>query len=153
MSGPIPKVGVGWYHAQTEVDVVVCLSTVEHWISHFDPGIGRSVRCGGDSCGYCLKGWTQQLRVVVGVQSPRQGKVLLELRERHRGVFEVLEVGSKIRIVKLGSAKNAPVQVDLAGKKEVEEWSICNLVGNLGLQTHLRKSDQTTEGGEMSATA
>lgn len=153
MNQSIPKVGTAWYHAQTEVDAVVVVSQVEYWLSHFTPSLGRSIRCGGDDCAICKSGWAPQLRVVIGVESVRQGRVLLELRERHRPIFEVLEVGTKIRIWKTGSAKNAPVEVVIAGRKDVEEWSIRNLVASLGTQTILRKSDQSDEVGTNSATA
>lgn len=148
-----PRVGTPWYHPQQELDVVICLTQVEHWVSHYSPEQGRSVRCSGDNCPLCAKGWGQQLRVVIGVQSAKQGRCLMELRERHRQVFEGLEIGRKIRVCKTGSAKNSPVECALMGLIEAEEWSIAPLVAHLGLNPFKRNSDQTSEAGTVSETA
>ena len=117
---------------------LTCLSRVYPWFAHFDPTLRLPFRCSGESCLYCGAGRKQELRFVVGCFSERTGRVLFEMRERHRPIAAEMDdsatcgVGHVLLVSRSGSAQNSPIQVEIGGWKEVEEWDIARLVDSLG---------------------
>ena len=83
-------------------EFVVC-STVEWWVSHWDPQRMRSRRCGGIQCALCAIGSPKVTRFVVLAVDSHNREWLLEFRERHRKLVERLEAsvsnGQGVRIV------------------------------------------------------
>lgn len=142
--------GPRFLKVETFVYRLVCRSRVEHWLAHFDPVTRMPYRCEGEGCKFCDSGRVPELRFVLGVWSERTGRALLELRERHRQVLEAMAseelegIGARLRVWRSGSAKNSPIEVELEGFEESDEWDISRLVLSLGL-TQSRKSPNCIE--------
>lgn len=119
-------------------ELVVC-SRVEWWVSHWDVERKRSRRCAGVGCALCAIGSPKVLRFVMLVVDQHGREGLIELRERHRQVVERIDAtvtnGEGVRIVvrKDGSAKNAPVNVQVLGVETVFRREIKLLVAAFGL--------------------
>ena len=126
-------------------EFVVC-STVEWWVSHWDPQRMRSRRCGGIQCALCAIGSPKVTRFVVLAVDSHNREWLLEFRERHRKLVERLEAsvsnGQGVRIVgrKDGSAKNSPCDYQLLGEEECFRREIKLLVESFGLPALIRPS-------------
>lgn len=127
-----------WLVATPEPQRVIVYSSLHSWRSHWDNGLGRSIRCNPESCVYCNSGESPLIRYVVGVYKPADRRYLLELRKRHEEVvFQLREsgpdaVGRHLTVQKLGTAKNSPIDVQLGIKTAGEFWDIAGLVSSLG---------------------
>jgi hypothetical protein len=143
-------VAVTWFSAAERKTELMVISQPTHWISHWDVQLRRSRKCGGRECYCCAQGYQQVLRVVVMCVDPGGRDVLLELRERHREIFDRYDslVGLRLSVRKLGSAKNSPVEIRPLDFAAAVERDITRLVDTLGLPP-LRVS----AGAEQSSTA
>lgn len=110
------------------------ISEIESWVSHWDARIGKSRRCGGPGCALCHMGYQKQLRVVVMTIDKSGRDTLIELRERHRTYLDGVEsvVGLKVRMKKMGAARNSRIELDIIGSQEVATRDIKRLVLCLG---------------------
>lgn len=135
MRQPIPRVQVEWLKLSDRWQEVMVISEPTSWISHFDVQLRRTRRCGGSTCYPCATGAQRQLRVVIMVVDGRGKDFLLELRERHREMFDRYEsmVGLRLRIRKFGTASNSPVEVKPIEFAAAVERDIGRLVESLGL--------------------
>lgn len=128
----------------SELIRLTVLTRVYHWVGHYDPALRLAVRCGGQCCDYCSSGRIPELRFVVGCYSARHGRCLFEMRERHRPILEQLDshecmgVGCKLHIMRRGTAKNSPIDVEIHGWEANEEWDIQRLVDSLGTNPRQR---------------
>lgn len=131
----------------TELVRLHCLTRVYPWVAHYDPVLRLAVRCAGEYCGYCDAGRTPELRFVIGCYSDRAGRVLFEMRERHRGVASEMDehcmrgVGFKLQVHRTGTAINSPIEVSVVDWVEADEWDISKLVDALGLIQSGKKSE------------
>ena len=129
-----PRISPSWFKASDRKQEVLVISELTHWISHWDADTHRSVRCGGRLCMACHYGAPKQLRVVVLLVDGAGKECLLELRERHREVFDSYPsvAGLRLTVRKEGTAKNSPVTVKVVGQTLVAVRDISRLVETLG---------------------
>lgn len=139
-----PPLKVGWLQVTDRSQEVLCVSRASEWVSHWDPELRRSIRCGGRSCYPCSLGVQRQLRVVVMVVTATGEDKLLELRERHRERFDAYEtmVGLRLRVRKAGTAKNSPVDIAVRSQDLAVERDISRLVEQLGLPPILVRAEE-----------
>lgn len=111
------------------------ISEPEHWVSHWEPALRRSRRCGGPTCYQCSVGIKKQLRVVIMCVDSIGRDALIELRERHREIFDSYEttVGLRIELRRSGTAKNSPVDMKVLSRGDAIERNIAALVRSFGL--------------------
>jgi SHS2 domain-containing protein len=82
---------------------------------------------------------------------------LLELRERHLGLMELLrnqtrgELGAVLNVKKAGEAKNSPVEITSSDQEQVIEQDISRLVESLGLVARHVTEDQAEEDAAVNA--
>lgn len=133
-----------WLRPGPRWNEVLIISELHHWVSHWDNAIGRSRRCGGPGCKLCAIGYQKQLRVVVMGLDASQRDVLMELRERHRSMFDGFEsvVGLVVRIRKTGTARNSPVELDVRDRRNAAERDISRLVLSLGEEPQFLEDDR-----------
>lgn len=144
--------GPHWLVASIRRQRVVVCSRIRHWVSHWDVTAGQSRRCGGATCLLCQLGLPKQFRYVCLVVDQSGCQRLVELRERHYGLMEILrnqqrgELGAVLVIRKTGEAKNSPVEITSTGQEQVIEQSIDRLVDSLGLPAkHVQEAEQVIE--------
>lgn len=119
--------------------IVTVLSELHWWPSHWDEAAAKTRRCAGPDCVLCSSGSPAKLRFVLGVELQGERR-LLELRDRHRPVLELLDThpegfpGAKLRIQKLGPGRNSPVDVEYKSRTACPlVWDIGPLIPHLGL--------------------
>ena len=124
------------------------------WVSHWDVAAWRSRRCGGPECAMCWASSPTQVRIVLALDHPKVGRCLLELRERHRPLAELLHnsestgVGAVLKVQRAGCAKNTPIDVEFQRWDEVSNvWDPGPLVDVVGLPPLLRESAVRLEVG------
>lgn len=121
-----------------QITRVHVLSRVNWWFGHWSVALGAKVRCTGLNCSYCNSGAKQTVYYVVGVFHHRHGRMLLELRDRHRPIIEELHahetggVGTWLHISRRGVAQNAPIDIEIARWEQAQEWDITGLVESIG---------------------
>lgn len=131
----IPKIGPKWVKFTDRWQEFITISEPHHWISHWDTEAQRSRRCGEDLCYMCAIGVPKQLRVVILCRDSKGHEVLIELRERHREVFEHYEpmTGLRFKARKMGTARNSPVEVVPMDFAAAVARDISRLVDSFGL--------------------
>ncbi len=145
-----------WLRVGTELVAVQVLSRWHSWRAHFDYSLNCKVRCGGVRCSYCDSGSKPLLLFVLGCAHARHGRVLLELRERHRDLIgkmnehELEGIGFWLRLAKSSLAVNASLNAEIYKWEPAEEWDIQHLVDSLGLKP-LRESPISATDSSLSA--
>lgn len=131
----IPKIGATWLKVTERRQELKLISEPTPWVSHWDVSEGKSRQCGGPDCYLCALGVPKQLRVVVLGLDSRSNEKLVELRERHRWMFDQYPslVGLVIGIRKAGAARNSPVEVDCRDFEAANARDISRLVQSFGL--------------------
>lgn len=125
---------------------VQMLSRVHWWHGHWSVSAGSKVKCIGLNCRFCNAGVPITIYYVVGVFDTRHGRMLFELRDRHRPLIQELHehetggVGTWLHITRGGSAVNAPINVEAARWEPAAEWDISALVESLGTTSQKEKS-------------
>lgn len=114
-------------------------SPLDWWHSHWDQTEQRTRQCAGPNCALCAEGQPPTLRFILRVDDPKGAPKLLELRERHRPLLELMnehpqgQVGALISIRKSGFNRNAKVEAEYQGHKATTPISVAKLVLTLGL--------------------
>ena len=130
----IPKLRPEWVILTDRRQEFLCLSEATPWVSHWDVDAGRSRKCAGARCWLCHCGVPKVLRVIILVIDDQGRERLLELRERHRPLWESSSlVGARLHARKEGLAKNSPVVIARAGREEIAPRDISRLIECLGL--------------------
>ncbi len=130
---------------------VVVISKFRAWLSHYDVTERKTRRCGGATCLLCQMGLASCYRYVAMVVDQNGTHKLLELRERHLGLLEVIrndpkgEVGCILNVRKAGDAINSPVEVTCSDRQNVIEQDIQKLVDVLGLPAKFISGDVIPE--------
>jgi hypothetical protein len=77
----------------------------------------------------------RQVRVVILCVDENGREKLVELRERHREVFDRYDsmVGLRIRVKRSGTARNSPVDLKVVKEEHAVERDISRLVESFGL--------------------
>lgn len=138
MSSLPPPTAPPFFRPTSDLARLTIVTDVHWWHGHYDHKSGVPHRCGGSICSYCDAGRQPELRFVLGCYHGGKGRVLIELRERHRAVLEQILaqpegiVGTVIDIYKKGEAKNSPVEVEMRSRSHAEPWDIRLLVESLG---------------------
>lgn len=106
---------VPYFKPSTTPRVFTVISTIHGMLTHYDREPGT--QCGGPNCRMCAEGWGSQWRWILRLETPEMHHYLLQLRERHRSVVELVAASQRhgmtrvIEVEKAGSYRNSPVQV------------------------------------------